>query len=117
MGLDVLFVRGADRVSIDVSYPHIEKPEGGPARLRQTPRVRVAQIVMDYLAYGWSVDEMCVQHPYLSRAEAHSAMAYYFDHQAEIDAEIEAEAKQYEEARSQAPPPPFVARLKAKKAL
>ncbi|MEQ8756599.1 MAG: hypothetical protein RID09_24205 [Coleofasciculus sp. G1-WW12-02] len=39
-----------------VIYPHIEKAEGQPARLQRIPRVRVAQIVMDYLAYGWSVD-------------------------------------------------------------
>src|SRR3989304_5358696 len=78
-------------VSTQVSYPHIEKPASGPARLEKTPRVRVAQIVMDYLNYGWAVDEMCRQHPYLTPAEAHAAMGYYFDHRAEIDAEIETE--------------------------
>jgi len=101
-------------VAIKVSYPHIEKHEGQPARLRRTPRVRVAQIVTDYLAYGWSVDEMCRHHPYLTPAEAHAAMAYYFDHQAEIDAEIKAESKQVEEARAKAPPSPFLVRMRAK---
>ena len=43
---------------------------------------------MDYLAYGWSVEEICRQHPYLTPSEAHTAMGYYFDHQAEIDSEI-----------------------------
>ncbi len=75
-------------MSIDVAYPHIEKPEGQPARLRRIPRVRVSQIVMDYLAHGWSVDEICRQHPYLMPAEAHAAMAFYFDHQADIESEI-----------------------------
>lgn len=101
-------------MSLDVSYSHIEKPEGKPARLRRTPRVRVAQIVMDYLAHGWSVDEMCRHHSYLSPSEAHAAMTYYFDHQAEIEAEIEAELKEADEARSEAPPPPFVVRMRAK---
>lgn len=45
-----------------LSYPHIEKSDNQPARLQRLPRIRVAQIVMDYLAYGWSVDEMCCQH-------------------------------------------------------
>ena len=45
-----------------LSYPHIEKQSDQPARLLRIPRVRVAQIVMDYLAYGWSPDEMCRQH-------------------------------------------------------
>jgi hypothetical protein len=37
---------------------------------------------------------MCHQHLDLSPAEAHAAMAYYFDHQDEIDLEIEAEIAQ-----------------------
>jgi uncharacterized protein (DUF433 family) len=100
-------------MSIEITYPHIEKSECKPARLRRTPRVRVAQIAMDYLNYGWSVDEMCRQHSYLTPAEAHAAMAYYFDHQAEIDAEIEAEVKEVDEARAKAAPSPFLRRMRA----
>ena len=67
-----------------VIYPHIEKTNNDdPAHLKRVPRVRVAQIVMDYLAYGWSVEEMNRQHPYLTLGELHAAMAYYFDHQEE----------------------------------
>ena len=62
-----------------------------PAQFERLPQIRVAQIVMDYLARGWSPDEMCRQHPYLTQAEAHAAMTLYFDHQAEIDREIEVE--------------------------
>ncbi len=78
-------------MSTTSAYPHIVKEHSQPARLANAPRVRVAQIVMDYLAHGWSVEEMCRHHEYLSKSEAHSAMAYYFDHQEEIDREIEAE--------------------------
>lgn len=99
-------------MSIDTTYPHIEKPADQPARLRRMPRIRVAQIVMDYLAHGWSVDEMCQQHPYLAPAEAHAAMAYYYDHQAEIEAEIEAERIEYEAITAAAGIPPVVARLR-----
>ena len=101
-------------MSVDVAYAHIEKIEGEAAHLQRTPRVRVAQIVMDYLAYGWSVDEMCRQHPYLTPAEAHAAMAYYFDHREEIDGEIEAEVKEAAAALANAPPTPFLARMRAK---
>jgi uncharacterized protein (DUF433 family) len=101
-------------MSVDLAYAHIEKIEGQPAHLLGTPRVRVAQIVMDYLAYGWSVEEMCRQHSYLSLAEAHAAMAYYFDHQEEIDEEIQSEVQEAASARSTAPPTPFVVRMKAK---
>ena len=42
---------------------------GKPARLESQPRVRIAQIVIDYLAYGWSADEIHRQHPHLALAE------------------------------------------------
>jgi len=78
-----------------LSYPpHIEKQADQSARLQRFPRVRVAQIIMDYLAYGWSVEEICRQHIYLKSAEAHAAMGYYFDHQEEIDQEITQEWEQ-----------------------
>ena len=101
-------------MALELTYPHLEKPEGQPARLQRLPRVRVAQIVMDYLAHGWSPDEMCRQHPYLTPAEVHAAMAYYFDHQAEIDGEISAEWEEVTRLRSQAVRSPFFLRMRAK---
>src|SRR5688572_5148613 len=101
-------------MALDLTYPHIEKQEADPARLQRIPRIRVAQIVMDYLAHGWSPDEMCRQHPYLAPAEVHAAMGYYFDNQEEIDQEIRVEVKQTEEAPSEASRSPFFVRMRAK---
>jgi len=100
-------------MTVQTSYPHLETPAGEPARLRRLPRIRVAQIAMDYLAHGWSVEEMCRQHPYLMPAEAHAAMGYYFDHQHEIDQEIRGEWEQAEKERTAARSP-FFARMRAK---
>ena len=80
------------------AYPHIVKESAHPARLENHPRVRVAQIVMDYLAYGWSPDEIHRQHPHLTLAEVHAAMGYYYDHQQEIEAEISAELREVDGA-------------------
>jgi len=77
-------------------YPHLTFDEAGTARLARFPRIRVAQIVMDHLAHGWSVEEMCRQHPDLTPAEVHAAMLYYWDHQEDLHQEIEAEWKQAE---------------------
>jgi hypothetical protein len=41
-------------------------------------------------------------------------MAYYFDHQTEIDAEIEAEWQETQQSRSQTSRSPFFLRMKAK---
>jgi len=98
---------------VDVTYPHIEKIEGSSARLKRMPRIRVAQIVIDYLNHGWSADEICIHYPHLKLAEVHSAMAYYFDHQSEIDGEIEAERRLIEESRKNAKPTPAELRLRA----
>jgi len=101
-------------MSAVLSHPYIVKPEGQPARLQRVPRVRVAQIVMDYLAHGWSPDEMCRHHPYLTPAEVHAAMAYYFDNQEEVDNEIRAEWEQAQRERLQAQRSPFYVRMRAK---
>src|SRR5262245_45706885 len=103
---------GREPMSTQIAYPHIDKREGEPARLQRVPRVRVAQIVMDYLAYGWSVDEICRQYPYLRPAEAHAAMAYYYDHQDEIEKEIERDREEVERDRAQAVRSPLYQRLK-----
>src|ERR1700704_4622439 len=97
---------------VEVTYPHIEKIEGSSARLERMPRIRVAQIVIDYLNHGWSADEICIHYPHLRLAEIHSAMAYYFDHQAEIDGEIAQEQSLIEESRRTAEPTPAEMRLR-----
>ena len=101
-------------VATDLSYPHLQKTDGEPARLRRLPRIRVAQIAMDYLAHGWSADEMCRQHDHLTLAEVHAALAYYFDHQDEVDQEIRDDWKQADQSRSVAAPSPLVAKLRSK---
>jgi Protein of unknown function (DUF433) len=96
-----------------VTYPHLLVRDHEPTCLERLPRIRVAQVVMDYLAYGWSVDEICQQHPHLRLAEAHAAMTYYFDHTAEIEAEIQSELQELAQQRSQANPSRFLAKMRA----
>jgi uncharacterized protein (DUF433 family) len=115
--MDSLAVKEPWAMSVALKYPHIDKLEGEPARLERLPRIRVAQIAMDYREYGWSVDEMCHQHPYLTLAEAHAAMAYYFDHQAEVDREITEEIDQVEHDQSQSQRSPIYHRLRAQSLL
>ena len=98
---------------VEVTYPHLEKTEGNPACLKRLPRIRVAQIVIDYLNHGWSADEICIHYPHLKRAEVHSALAYYFDYQSEIDDEIAAEQRLIETSRKNASPTPAELRLRA----
>lgn len=95
-------------------YRYIVKESAEPARLESHPRTRVALIVMDYLARGLSAEEIARHYPYLKLAEIHSAMAYYYDHQEEIDAEIQAELDQLENEASLSPRSTIWQKLKAK---
>ena len=74
-------------------YPHIMETNDQPPCLARWPRVRVAQIVMDHLGHAWSADDIARQYPHLSLSEIHSALAYYYDHQQEIDREIQIESR------------------------
>jgi uncharacterized protein (DUF433 family) len=62
---------------------------------------KVVEVVLDKMAYGWSPEEMHRQHPHLSMAQIHSALAYYYEHQAEVDADIERRKRYVEEMRAQ----------------
>ena len=40
-------------------------------------RMKVIELVLEQAAYGWSAEELCFQHPYLSLGQVHSPLAYY----------------------------------------
>jgi uncharacterized protein (DUF433 family) len=50
--------------------------------------VKVIEVALDKLAHGWSPEEMHFQHPNLSMAQIHAALAYYYENQERLDAEI-----------------------------
>jgi uncharacterized protein (DUF433 family) len=97
---------------VEVTYPHVVKEEGRPARLEGHARTRVAMIVADYIWRGWSAEEIALKYPYLTPAEVHAAMAYYFDHREEIDQELAAEDRDVEEWKRTHPTSPVLTRLK-----
>ena len=67
---------------------HIRLDEHGVAWIDNT-KVKVIEVVVDKLAHGSSPEEIHFQYPHLSLAQIHAAFAYYYDHQAELDAEIQ----------------------------
>lgn len=67
--------------------PHIRIDSAGRAWIDDT-NVKVVEVVLDHLAYGWSPEEMHYQHPHLSLAQIHAALGHCYDHQAQFDQEI-----------------------------
>jgi uncharacterized protein (DUF433 family) len=80
-------------------YPHIAKTPGvcgGQARIDGT-RISVMDVVLLY-KWGMKLDEMREYYSDrpLTLAELHAALAYYYDHNDEIEAEIAADAGRQE---------------------
>ncbi len=75
------------------SSTHIARDERGVAWI-DGKNVKVIEVVLDHLAYGWSAEAIYEQPPQLSLAEIHSALAYYYDHTAEFDAQIAVQEKE-----------------------
>jgi len=70
-------------------YPHIgSDPEiaGGNPIVVGT-RITVRSIA-GYYQMGMSIDEILTTLPHLTPSQVHSALAYYFDHQTEIDSDL-----------------------------
>ena len=99
---------------VELTYPHIEKRPGEPARLGSHPRTRVAMIVADYLWRGWSAEEIVRQYAYLTLAEVHASLTYFFDHRDEIEDELVVEYRANEEWKLAHPTSPPLLQLKEK---
>jgi len=97
---------------ITAAYPHIESAAEGVPIIAGT-KTKVVEVVLDRLAHHWDADEIQRQHPHLSLAQIYAALAYYHDHQDEIDREIDERLEHVDHiAASQ---PPSVVRAKLQK--
>lgn len=72
-----------------VAIEHIEVDDSGTARVAGT-RSRVINIVLDTLN-GLTPIQIHEEYPHLRLAQIHAALAYYYDHKVQIDAEIDRE--------------------------
>src|SRR5580658_10097453 len=84
-------------------YKYIVLDSSGEAFIEGT-RYKVLHLVKDNIAYGWSPLELQWQHPDLSLAQVHSALAYYADHQNEIDDEIKSDLDEYRALKARTGP-------------
>lgn len=99
-------------MSTQVTYPHIEGRSDGKLWLAGT-QTKVIEVVLDRLAHHWDADEIQRQHPHLTLGQIHSCLAYYHDHQDEMDRTIEEQLRKIEHLRAQGGESPVLAKLKA----
>ncbi|MCY3022716.1 MAG: DUF433 domain-containing protein [Planctomycetota bacterium] len=92
---------------------HIRVDRKGRAWIKGTP-YKVLDIAIDHVVHGFSPEEIHFQHygeP--SLAQIHAALSYYYDHQAELDGQLEREVRGFEALRAKAGQSPVVKRLRA----
>lgn len=99
---------------IETRYEHVILDEKRVPVIAGT-RTRITELILDKVAYGWSPEELQFQHPHLKLGQIYSALAYYSDHQEELDEIIEGQLKHVDQMRKQAKPTPLAAKLRAKK--
>lgn len=97
--------------SATIMYEHIELDAVGTPIITGTT-MKVVELVIAHLAYGWSPAELHFQHPYLTLGQIHAALAYYWDHQEALDADIERRWQLSEQIRQEAGPSPLAAKLR-----
>ena len=95
----------AERGRNNETYPHIT------INARQRPSVdgtrhRVIDIAADHASLGLSPKEIVAQYPDLTLAQVHAALAYYYDHQAAMDATLLADQREAAKLRKQHTPHP-----------
>lgn len=96
-----------------VALSLIELDGSGGAWISGT-KTKVIEVALDKVAYGWSPEEIHFQHGYLSLAQIHAALAYYYEHQAEFDAEMAGQAKRAKAWAEASKDSPGRQRLRAK---
>ena len=100
--------------SVSSPVTHIRVDAQGCAWIEGTG-IKVVEVALDRLADGLSPEEICLQHHgLLTLAQVHAALAYYYDHQQQLDAEIESQVQRVDGLRAKAGESPVVQRLKAK---
>jgi uncharacterized protein (DUF433 family) len=96
---------------VETRYEHVVLDEQGIPIIAGTT-MKVKELIAERLAWGWSPEELLLNHPDLALGQIFSALAYYADHQTELDQAIEADVRYVDELRRKAEPSPLVVRLK-----
>ena len=100
---------------LPTEYPHITRDQSGALRIDGTGFKPMVLLGL-YRAKAWTNDEFLEAFPRLTKAQFHAMLAYYYDHQAELDQEMERGHVEAERilAEAEAAAPEHYARARAK---
>lgn len=95
----------------NTEYKYIQLDENNVPIIEGTT-MKVVELITAKIAYGWSPEELHLNYPHVSLSKVCAALAYYWDHQAEVDAEIERRGKYAEQARREDGPSALSAKIR-----
>lgn len=93
-------------------YMHIQLQGNVPIIAGTT--MKVVELVISHLTYGWSPEELHFQYPHIALSKIYSALAYYWDHKQELDNDIQRRLDYAEQMRLNAPISPLQAKLQTR---
>ena len=96
-----------------ITYPHLEIRADNKPWITGT-QTKVIEVVLDRLAHHWDAEEIQRQHPHLTLGQIHSCLAYYYDHELEMDRLIEEQLQSVQRQRNQNGESVLKAKLQAK---
>ncbi len=97
----------------ETRYEHVVMNESQVPLISGTT-MKVVELVLAQMAYGWTAEELHIQFSHLTLGEIYSALAYYWDHREELDVDIENRIGKVDAIRKSMPVVPLIKRLKAR---
>ena len=94
------------------AYEHIVLDPNGVPWIEDA-NTKIVELVAAANAHGWSAEELTYQHPHLTLGQVHSALAYYWDHREEVEADLKRRAELIDEIRIGVGEHPLIAKLRA----
>jgi uncharacterized protein (DUF433 family) len=96
-----------------VKNTHIVLDNHGVAWIDDT-NIKVIEVALEKIAHGSSPEEIFDQHKgHLSLAQIHGALAWYYDHRSEFDAEIRRQVTEFDALRKVSLDSPLRQRLRS----
>ncbi len=93
-------------------YPHIALTAQDVPVIAGTT-MKVIELVLAQRSYGWTPEEIQINHRYLSMSQIYAALAYYWDNQQALDADIERREQFVQRQEKTAGESAFAARLRS----
>ena len=95
-----------------LTLPHLMRDSKGTLWIDDSG-YRVIDLAAEHLAHGWNADILQENHPDLSLAQIHAALAWFYDHEEEMRREIQRRETNATRLLSEIGESPLQSRLRA----